>query len=214
MLFYLTSKVFRDVFLNNEKDQDILDAQYVLVSTRIMSKGRYSNVINAKNYIFPDPDVCMAMDDDEFRSRYLNQLNKNKPFLSTLIKGSIEEGYNIIFMYTKQEDKGMKYLRYLSEFIYIEFGYPCYEYSKYASGASPLLSYNKNKVLDECNKQLIKAKEAQRVRNLSTDRGRKTVMKEYKDWSKKQLKEELKSRNIYSKDMSKKDMLDTIELFL
>ena len=75
-------------------------------------------------------------------------------------------------------------------------------------------TYNKNKVLDECNKQLFKAKEAQRVRNLSTDRGRKTVMKEYKDWSKKQLKEELKSRNIYSKDMSKKDMLDTIELFL
>lgn len=214
MLFWMTSKVFRDVFLNNENDQDILDAQYVLASTRIFSKGRYDSVINGKNILYPDAEVCMGITDSDIRERYFKQLISVRPFLSTLIKGSIEEKYNIIFLYSKSEDKNLHYLEYLAEFLYIDFGYPCYEYGKYASGASPLLSYNKEKVLRLCDKYLEDAQKKQRKRNLQTKDGRKIIMKEYKDYPKKELKRILKERNLYTPGMDKKDMLDMIETFL
>ena len=48
MMFHMTSKVFQDIFLTNEKDQDILDAQYVLVSSRIRRRNaNVENIISA-----------------------------------------------------------------------------------------------------------------------------------------------------------------------
>ena len=213
MLFWMTSKVFRDVFLMNEDDRDILKAQYITVSTRIFRKQHAENIINGKNMLYPDPNVCMALDDEEFRDRYMNQLANVRPFLSTLIKGSIEEGYNIIFICTKAENK-LHYLKYLAEFIYMDFNYPCYEYSNYASGASKLIKYDKKKVLKICNKNLNKAKEKHREKQMTTDEGRKEIMKDYKKMKKKELEKILKGRNLYSEDMDKSDMLEMIEIFM
>ena len=114
MMFWMNSKVFQDVFLVNENDQDILNAQYVLVSTRIRKRESRKNIISANAILFPDADVCCTLTDEDFRERYFNQCHKNKPFIATLIKGSIEENYNIIFMCTKKESK-MKYLKYLHQ---------------------------------------------------------------------------------------------------
>jgi aspartyl/asparaginyl-tRNA synthetase len=145
---------------------------------------------------------------------YFEQLESTcKPFLATLIKASIEEGYNIIFLCTKNEGK-MKYLRYLSEFIYLEFGYPMYEYKRFADGSCRLLKYNEKKILKKCNKLLENVKKRSYMKDIKTEAGRKRIMKEYKKMKKSELKKILKKRDIFVKGMTKEDMLDTLEAFM
>lgn len=213
-MFHMTSKVFQDNFLTNENDQDILDAQYVLVSSRIRRRDTKSeNIISAYTMLFPAPNVCATLTTRDFKDAYYEQLSGVLPFLATLIKGSIEEGYNIIFICTKKEGK-IKFLDYLSDFVYIEFEYPIYEYKKYASGALPLRKYNKKDVLKKCNKILNNAKKENYKKELTTEKGRERIMKQYKKMSKKELKEELEKRDLYMEGMDKSDMLDMLETFL
>lgn len=213
MMFWMTSKVFQDTFLENESDKDILKASYVIVSTRIRKKHEHDNVVSAQNVLFPDARVCSAMTDDDLRERYFDQLMANKPFLATLIKGSIEEKYNIIFLCTKKENK-LKFLRYLSEFVYLEFDYPIYEYKNYANGALKLVKYNKKKVIKKCDKILKKAKQDYYKREIKTKDGRKRVVQDFKKMDKSELKKILKKRNLYSKGMSKGEMVEMMELFM
>lgn len=212
MFYHLNSKVFFDEFLVHESDNDILKAQYVVVSHRIRLRERDDNMINGTSLLFPASDVCSTLTDDDFREKYYNQLMGCKPFIATLIKGSIEEKYNIIFMCSKKEDR-MKYLELFANFVYMEFGYPCYEYSKYRSGASYLLKYNKEKILKKCNKILRETKKNYEDKELSNGQIG-TVMKSYKDMNKKDLKKNLVKRGLYTDGMSKKEMLETIELFI
>ena len=213
MMFWMDSKVFQNVFLVNEKDQDILKAQYVLVSTRIRRREHRDNIVIANAILFPNSHVCSSLTDDDFRERYLNQCNSNKPFLATLIKGSIEEGYHIIFLCTKKENK-MKYLQYLSDFVFLEFGYPIYEYKLYANGALPLRSYNKDKIIKKCNKILKEAKDHNYEKEIQTKDGRKRIIKDFKSMKKSDLRKNLEKRNLYQEGMSKKDMIEMIETFL
>lgn len=213
MIFWMTSKTFRDDFLVNEKDQDILDVQYILVSTRIGTSSLEENIISVKNILFPDARVCSATDDDIFKERYYEQIEKNETFIATLIKGSIEEGYNIVFLCSKAEKK-MKYLEILSDFIFIKFGYPCYEYKKYSEGISPILKYNKDKVLSKCDKLIDRAKEEKLKNNLKSKKGIKKILKSYKKLSKNELKKILKDNSIYIKGMNKKEMIDNIKVFI
>lgn len=213
MMFWMDSKVFQNVFLDNEKDQDILKAQYVLISTRIRKRESQENIITANAILFPDPMVCTALTDVDFRDRYLTQCEKNKAFIATLIKGSIDEGYNIIFICTPKENK-MKYLRYLSDYVYLEFGYPIYEYKLYSSGALPLRSYKKDKILKKCDKILNKAKSDNYQREILTEDGRKRIVKDFKTMKKSDLKKNLKKRNLYQDGMSKKDMIEMMEVFM
>lgn len=214
MMFWMDSKVFQNIFLDNERDQDILKAQYVLISTRIRKReAKIENIITANSILFPDAHVCSSLTDDDFKERYLNQCSKNNPFIATLIKGSIEENYNIIFLCTKKENK-MKYLQFLSNYIYLEFDYPVYEYKLYASGAIKLISYNKNKILKKCNKILKEAKDINYQKEIRTTDGRKRIIKDFKNMKKSDLKKNLKKRNLYKEGMSKKDMIEMIETFM
>ena len=106
MVYYMTSKSL-NTFLNKERDSDILKAQYVTVSTRIRVKNvkKYDNILQARNILFPDANVCNRVDEDDFKEAYYRQLDKCRPTLAAILKGSIEEGYNIIFLCTKNEGK-------------------------------------------------------------------------------------------------------------
>lgn len=214
MMFWMTSKVFQDIFLVNETDKNILDAQYVLVSTRIR-KGDYKfkNIISAANILFPDSQVLSRMTDEDVRSAYFDQLEENKVFLATLIKGAIEEKYNIIFMSTKNENK-LHYLKYLSEYIFMEFDYPVYEYKSYSNGRSSLIKYNKDKIIKKCNKLIKSSKEIQYQKDIKTNKGRERIKNEFSQLSKKEMKKNLKERDLYTPGMSKKEMLEVFELFL
>ena len=131
MLLWATSKEFEKYLLKNEKDKIILDMQYVICSLRIRKREEHDNIISAQSILFPNPDVCSAITQEDMRERYYDQLMSCKPFLATLIKGAIEENYNILFLCTKNEGK-MKFLQYLAEFVYLEFDYPIYNYKRFA----------------------------------------------------------------------------------
>ena len=61
MMTWMTSKDFQNVFLENERDKDILKAQYVICSLRIRKREELENVISAQSALFPGPDVCSAL---------------------------------------------------------------------------------------------------------------------------------------------------------
>lgn len=210
----MNSKVFQDYFLKNESYKTILNAQYVLISSRIRkSDTKYKNIISAYNYLYPSTSVIVKMTDEDFRAEYFNQLDSNKALLSTLILGSINEGFNIIFLCTKNEDK-LHFLKYLSEYIYMEFDYPVYEYKSYSNGKMHLIDYNPKSIVKRCNKILKKAKKLQYEKNLTTELGRKQIKSEFSSLSKKDMKKELESRNLYTDGMSKKEMIEMFELFM
>lgn len=207
MLYYTNSKVYQNIFLRYENYQDILKCQYVLVSTRISSSGEHENIVQAKNMLYPNPEVCSTLSDEKFKDRYFEQLETNKAFFATLIKGSIEEKYNIVFMNTFKEEKSMKFLEYLSEFIFIHFGYPCYNYKYYSTGMISLIKYDKKEVLKLCNSYLKEAKD-----NYNKDENNR--MKEFKKMSKKKLRKLLKKDGLYMEGMTKEEMLESIKLFI
>jgi len=149
------------------------------------------------------------MTNDIFKDKYLDQLESNKAFFATLIKGSIEEKYNIVFLDTYREEKNMHFLEYLSEFIYIHFGYPCYDYKYYSLGISSLIKYNKKEVLSICNKYLKEAKDNHKMNESNNDK-----MRKYKKMKKKELIKILKKEGLYEVGMVKEEMLESIELFL
>ena len=212
MMFYLTSKEFEKYFLTGESDDDILRSQYVIVSTRIKkSNSNYDNILNANAMLFPDSLVCSAYTNKEFKTRYVKQLDGCKYFLATLIKASIEEKYNIVFMCTHKENK-MGYLRLLANYIKITFEYPVYDYVSYIAGCK-LDKYSKKKVIKKCDSLLSEARHKQNMNSYMSGNTDK-ILKIYKEKSKKEIKKELESKCLYKKGMSKSEMIDTIEAFI
>ena len=219
MIFWMTSKILQDDFLKYEDDDEILKASYVIVSTRITAKrkNKKGNVMNLKANFFPDARTCSSCDDDYFQRRYFEQLDvlENKLLLGALIKASIKEGTNIIFICTHKERK-LKYMKYLEQYMMLEFGYPMYEYRAFSLGIYDKVKYDKKKILKKIDKLSEKAqkKHESKLINDGSKSSIKQVMKRYKEMNKKELKNELKKRNLYTKGMDKETMLDTIEAFL
>lgn len=208
MLFYMTSKVFFKEFLNNERDQDILDAQYVLISLRIKTLGESENVLNLANYLFPDTVSLMCNDKDAFKDIYYNQLDDNIGILATTVLGDVKGKYNAIFLCTPNEMK-IPYMEAISEFIYDKFGYPMYEYEKYIYDGYKDIKINKKKVIKKCKKILGK---------LETENYLDSKKCKYEDNlnklknNKKAMKSILKTQGLYEKGMSKSDMIEELEL--
>ena len=205
----MNSKDFVEHFLPFERDKDILDSWYILVSARIMKRsGETSdNALSAK-MLFPDARVCSATNDSEFYKRYIKQLKDNKPFLATMVKDSVINKTNIIFLCTKNEDK-LSYLPILSEFIYKTFKYPMYKYIEFSAGCD-LLDVDESYALNKCDKILSKAS----FKSIKNDSHPGSKRKLLKDRSKEEMKKLLKKNNLYSKGMDKEEMMEMIELYL
>lgn len=215
MMFYMTSKVFQNVFLTNEPDDDILKAQYVIVSSRIRvrDKEHYPNILNAYNTLYPNSYVMSALTKEDLTVRYKeNMREQNLALLASLVHISVSKNLNIIFLCTKSEKK-LHYLDSLSELIYEEFHYPVYDYEMYSLGVSKIISFDKGKVEKRCKKYLKNAKHEYYRKIDDDEKRREVMMKDYKNMSKKELKEILKRNNLYRKDMDKEDMLEMVEVF-
>lgn len=207
MMYFMNSKVFEKVFLINEDDKDILKAQYVLVSSRVRTSKKFSNILNAYNVLYPNLESLAAPDPEIFENRYYEQLEECKALLATLIKGSIEESYNIIFMCSEKEDR-IGYLKLIAKFVLEEFKYPIYEYASYAFGESKLINYNKDTVIKKCNKCLEEAKHNNK-NNDDTDNNSDKIRK----LSKKKLRKKLKEIDIDPSGMDKYEMRDLVYLY-
>lgn len=214
MMFWMNSKTFQDDFLSNERDKDILNAQYVLVSTRIRKgDGKYKNIIAASTTLYPNNSALMKLTEDDIRTEYFEQLDENRGLLATLILGSIEKKYNIIFLCTKNESK-LKYLKYLSEYVFMEFDYPIYDYKKYSYNKIGIIEIDKDEIIQKCKKILKQIKKERNEELESTKMGRMKLANEFKSLSKKEMKKELMKRDLYIDNMSKKEMVEMFELFI
>lgn len=214
MMFWMNSKTFQDDFLSNERDKDILNAQYVLVSTRIRKgDGKYKNIIAASTTLYPNNSALMKLTEDDIRTEYFEQLDENRGLLATLILGSIEKKYNIIFLCTKNESK-LKYLKYLSEYVFMEFDYPIYDYKKYSYNKIGIIEIDKDEIIQKCKKILKQIKKERNEELESTKMGRMKLVNEFKSLSKKEMKKELMKRDLYIDNMSKKEMVEMFELFI
>ena len=214
MIYYMHSKTFFEEYLNNESDRDILNAQYVSVSTHIRRRDTtVENVICVNTILYPNSSVLSRGTLEDMRDAYHEQLKEDALiFIAELIRGSIEENLNIIFICSKPEWK-LKYLKWLSEFILMEFDYPIYNYHKYIAGC-PLLEYDKNKVLSHVKEITSHAQKKLYEQNRKTKQGRKQIMHDYKEMSKKELKRICIEQDLYYDGMSKHEMLDMLDAFL
>jgi hypothetical protein len=205
----MTSTTFFKLFLRNEKDQDILNSQYVLDSLKIRSGGTFKNVISATNTLFPSPEVLMFdIKDSSFKEYYYEQLEDNKAFLATIILGSLKEKFNIIFLCSKKEGK-LKYHELISDYIYNNFGYPMYDYKDYVLNKYELLDYDPKEVEKLCKKCLKETEKSSYLNKIRDD-----YEEEIKDLKKKPkvMKKILKDHGYYWKGMSKDDMIEMLEM--
>ena len=101
MIYYMHSETFFNEFLSNESDRDILKAQYVCVSTRIRRRdANVENIICLNNTLYPGASVLNRGTLDDMRDEYHEQLSSEATVLiAELIRGSIEENLNIIFLF-------------------------------------------------------------------------------------------------------------------
>lgn len=214
MIYYMHSETFFEKFLNNESDRDILKAQYVCISTHIRRRDTdIDNVICLNKTLYPGSRVLDKGTFEDMRDAYHEQLTEEAlPLLAELIRGSIKENLNIIFLCSKREYK-LKYLKWLSEFIIMEFEYPVYNYSKYIDGC-PLFEYDKEKVLKRVESITEKARKKLFEQQRKTKQGRKRIIHEYKSMNKKELKKLCIKEELYYDGMSKQEMLDMLEVFL
>lgn len=171
------------------------------------------NIVSA-NFLFPNNSILSEYtvdgDSDEFIDAYMNQLSENMPFLATLIKGVIEEKFNIVFMCTKAEEK-LGYLDALRYFVESTFHFPIYKYSKNKIEKSKYEKYDKKKLLKKCNKLLKNAEETQLKTMESTVTGRRKLASKM---SKKEMAKKLKDIGVVGiKSMNKAEMKEYLEEF-
>lgn len=214
MILYMNSKVFEEEFLKYEKDKDILNSQYVIISSRIKkTDSSYENVIVANGTLSPLYTLGHKMCDDDWIDEYKDHLETNIALLSSLVIGSIKEGFNIILLCSKKESK-IKYLKYLSEYVYERLGYPIYDYSKLMNGKVKQIKYDKDKVLKRCHKIIKQVNDEKYKNDMMTKKGRENIKKSFRKMSKKELKAELKKRDLYRDGLNRDEMLDILDVFL
>ena len=196
MIYYMNSETFFNEFLNNESDRDILKAQYVCISTHIRRRDtNIDNVICLNNILYPGASVLNRGTLEDMRDEYHEQLSTEAiPLIAELIRGSIEDNHNIIFLCTKKEWK-LKYIKWLAEFIIIEFDYPVYNYKKYINGC-PLIEYNKEKILKRVKSISEDARKKLHAQQRKTKQGRRKILHDYKSMSKKELKKICMEENL------------------
>ena len=213
MILYMDSKTFRNEFLVNEKDNDILKYQYVIISNRIYIKDRkWTNIISYTSKLYPDNTVMCNVNKHDTEDAYREQLDKARVTLAILVCGCIEEGMDIILMCNPQEMK-WGFMTWIAEYIYDTFGYPVYDYTLYANDEHRKLKYDKHEVLKKCKKIIKKDKKIKMMKNAETEKGRENNLKIFSKFDKKAMKKELKSRGLYVKGMSKSEMIDTYEVY-
>lgn len=214
MILYMNSKTFQDMFIVEEKRKTILKAQYVLVSTRIRKHSSdYQNILLAVQTLYPDTDTMSKLYSKEQKQAYFRQLDENIELISIIVKTSIKEDYDIILMCSKNEWK-LKYMKWLAEYIMEKFGCPVYDYKKLKKGEQKLIKYDKDKVLKKCKKKIKKSFDKEIDKLSETSKGRKIIMEKYKSFDKKELTKLAKKEGLYKDGMSKKDILDLLEVCL
>ena len=203
----MTSKTFQK-YLNSEDDDDILKAQYVIISMRILpGKKDKDNIINLR-YLYPDFRTCAAETAEQMTHLYYEQLDENIGLIASIILSSEEEGMNVILLDTRREEK-LKVLENFSNYVFDRFGYPVYSYDVLMHGGE-LIEYNKKKIIKKCRK-ILNSQDKDLYKGMSED----VKKSKFKKMKKKELQNLLDSYQIiYTDDMDKGELIDLLVAYL
>ena len=214
MMYFMDGKFFLKEYID-EDPKKVLRTQFVIVSSTIRKGPKYSkSIINANAMLFPRDELIMDYDDykhnENYKAEYMDMLKEHKAFFATLIKYVLDSNYTIVFLCGHNEKK-YYYLNLIQEFLDEEFGFHMYDYKKYKKGKEKVVKINYALVNAICNKILKKSKKKAKAKAFNGD----DVSKHrYIDsLSTKQIKKELKKRLLYTEDMSRKEMIEMLELF-
>lgn len=206
MVFYMDSKVFESVFLKNERDQDILDTQYVLVSYKIKGKGLKENILDASNYLFPSAATCCTNSQEDFKDMYMDQLEHDgKAVLALILHDAIKYKQTVVFICTKKE-KRLNYLKYIAEYVEETFHYPIYNYKEFSNWGK-LKSVDEKATDEICIEVINEAKFNYFDTASASVGGRNRIKKELNKMSTKELRYRLSLSGIDAKSLSRKKMI-------
>ena len=218
MIFIMNSKMFQDLYLVHERDKDILNTQYIIVSSRIRKRESVKNILYAYNSLYPPSEVMIKNTEEDKKEAYMDFLTKNNiGLLSSLVLLSLEKNFTIVFICTQNEWK-LRHLQYIAEFIEDKFKYPVYNYKEYYKNF--IKKDNEPIKVNEVKcRRKIKAwekyfKNNQTAENMKTEKGRKLIMSDFKSKSKKKKRKILIERNLYYNGMDNSEMDEVFELFL
>ena len=214
MVYYMNSKTFFEIYLQEERYKTIKNAQYICVSTNIRKRNDAKNIITVSNAIYPRASVFNKGTEEEMRTAYLKQLDgDDKSFIASVINEAITKDLDVVFLCTEKEWK-LDYLKWLSEYVYMAFEFPIYDYKKYKRGYVKTRLYEKEKVLKK-TKKIVKRSEKEIFEEwMKNERGRKRILQEFKNKSKKEIIKFLKKNYVYYPGKTKREMLDDIEFFI
>lgn len=214
-MYFMDGETFLKQYIK-EDPQTVLKTQFVIVSSTIRKCGRYDkkNVINANNTLMPEDQLIIDYDDykhdKNYRDAYYEMLDEHKAFISTLIKYAILENYTIVFLCGKREKK-YNYLKLLQKYVDDNFEYHIYNYKKYKEGKESVREFNPSRVLRICDKEI---KRTTKIRKENMLKNKESREKLFSSMSKKELKKELKKRDLYVSNLTKSEMIDMLDTFM
>lgn len=204
MIYFLDTKTLVNVFTKEHTREEILNAEFVIVSTRVYSKNE-KNVFNSNLY---QEKLIFSLDGDDSERDYeivRKGLMTNERIVKFLIKLMtyvlIEKKTVILLCSTNEMKTG--YLKLVSKVIENTFSYPIIDYK---NDRFKTFYYDPVVVAKR-----IKSMEKYLVDNLLEDElNRKEAVKLM---TKKEMKKELKKLGMYHKDMTKSEMKDMLKTF-
>lgn len=221
----MTSNIFLEKFISQEKAINVLDADYILASKRIMAGHKWSNN-TIVNIFRPSPETVLCRnipivvgrddqakklklnkDNDDYVHMYYLELDRQIGMIATLIKKSIIDNRTVIILATDNEEKELRHLKLFREFVLENFQYRIFKYDK-NSKLSTISEqvYVDPEIIDLCN-YYIKFAEKNRKKSLFLE-GEKGRRSYYSDLSKKELKKKLKKVGITDVSSDKAELID------
>lgn len=204
MIYFLDTKTLVETFTKEHTRKEILDTEFVIVSTRIHSKVE-KNIFNSELY---QEKLIFSLDGDDSNRDYeivkrgLMDNERVVKFLIKLMTFVLVEKRTVVLLCSPNEMK-TGYLRLVSKVIENTFSYPVIDYKKEREKTfyyDPVVVAKK-----------IKATEKYLLAHLLEDESnRKEAVKLM---TKKEMKKELKKLDLYHKDMTKSDMKDMLQTF-
>ena len=214
MIFFMNSKTFFKHFLEREDDTTILNSNYIIASKRIRKHSDIPNVATVHNLLYPNYLVFSEEKENKMIEKYFDQLeySEARGFFSLIIKASIKDDADFIFLTTKKEDR-FPYLKWIQEYIMYVFQYPVYDYKAYINGCE-IVDYDEDFVLKKCKKVGKEVKEKQERMRAQSEEGRVSLIKSLKKKKKKEVIKTMKNFNLEYKGLTKEEMLDLLKVSL
>lgn len=181
---------FLEKFIHQE---DLMDYQYLLLSTDIQTTKEFKNVMEFPRLI---PDGCileyfMSKEMKQYKHEYYSFLMRDeiRAFITVMMKSVIDNGFKLVLLCSEEENE-YKFIKMLRKFIEKEYNFPTYNYKKYCK-ARKEDSFKDIEDLEGIKKQI--KKEVERIEKLKINVGEEDkvdkAMKALDKMSKKELRQ-------------------------